>query len=521
MADTLTLSMNARAASPSQKATPLAPATPRPERRPWGPEHVFAGLVAIFGLAFCFGMPPCQVPDEVSHFYRAYQVSEGQLFPVMVGDWGGGEMPAGVVQLTGTFAHLPFHAERQASWDSFTFLWHTPLQSEERIAVQFPGSACYSFVPYVPQALGIAVARWAGLNVLAVFYAGRLANLLLAVMLVYLAIRITPIGKVVLGAVALIPMSVHQLASTSPDSSTIAVAFLLMAVFLRLAVGMEGTARPGIIVALFLLMGWLTLCKFPYAAIGLLYLAIPIVRLGNWRRYLVIGGCLFLVTAGLTYASVQLKRYAPDRLTTDAAAGVSIQKQVHFIRAHPDQYALIVASTVAEHGQVWLDQMGTLGWLDTPVNPLAMHVFFTVLVLTALGDRTAGLHPGLRLKAVAWFAALASAGIILTSCYVCGCRHKAPLIVGPQGRYFIPLLPLLLLLLYNQTIQVKVPPRLLLAFTASTGAAVLLIGLVNLLRRYYMLPTRQMALIPVAAAVGILLIAVVTWRRSVKESALA
>src|SRR5262245_30627395 len=81
----------------------------------WGPEHVFAGLVLLFGLVFAFGLPPCQAPDEVSHFYRAYQVSEGRLFPVMVGEWGGGDLPANIVQVASTFAHLAFHGENQAT----------------------------------------------------------------------------------------------------------------------------------------------------------------------------------------------------------------------------------------------------------------------------------------------------------------------------------------------------------------------------------------------------------------------
>jgi uncharacterized membrane protein len=483
-----------------------APAAVRRPRRPWGPEHVFAGLVALFGLAFAFGLPPCQAPDEVSHFFRAYQVSEGRLFPAMVGEWGGGELPAGVVEVASTFAHLAFHGDLQATRDNFARVWEAPLDPGERTAVPFPGGAFYTFVPYVPQALGIALGRAAGLNGLGVFYAGRLANMALAVLLVYLAVRVIPIFKVVLGTVALIPMSIHQLASLSPDSSTIAVAFLLTAVLFRLALGArEAVAGRGVVAVLFALAGWLTLCKFPYAALGLLYLAVPSARLGGRRRYLLTGVALFLVVGALAAAGTQMKRFAPDRLTTDAAAGVSMERQLRFIRSQPLRYAHVVAATVAEHGQVWLDQMGTLGWLDTPVNPLAMHAFFTILVLTALGDRTAGINLGFRLKGAALLAAVAGAGIILTSCYVCGCRYKAPLIVGPQGRYFIPLLPSLLLLLYNQTVQVKAAPRVLLALAAGGGSAVLLVAVVNFVRRYYF-PTRLHTLFaPAALAAGLLL----------------
>ncbi|HXG13431.1 MAG TPA: DUF2142 domain-containing protein [Gemmataceae bacterium] len=488
------------------------PSTPSPRRR-WGPEHLFGGLVIGFGLLFAFGMPPCQVPDEVSHFHRAYQVSEGRLFPIMVGEWGGGDLPVSILKVSSTFAHLPFHGENRATRENFAVLLATPLNPDERDTTTFPGSAFYTFVPYLPQALGIATARAAGFGPLGIFYAGRLANLALAGVLVFLAIRLMPVFKAVLGTVALIPMTVHQLASMSPDASTIAVALLLAALLLRLALG-QGGADRGTIVALWGLAGWLALCKFPYAGVGLLYLAVPAGRLGGWRRYLLVGVVLLLVTAGAVGAGVAMKRFTPGRITPDGV-GASMEGQLAFIRAHPIRYAKICAATVAEFGQVWLDQMGTLGWLDTPVNPLAMHGFFTILVLVALGDRTPGLEPGWRVKGAALLAAVVCGGMILTSCYVCGCRVKAPLIVGPQGRYFIPLLPLLLLLLSNRVLRVQAHPRVILALAGGGGAGVLLVAVSGLVRRYYYHPRFQsgVAAVALAVAAAVLLMSVALARR--------
>ena len=43
------------------------------------PANAFLVIAAVVGLAFCVITPPFQVPDEVVHFYRAYQISEGHL----------------------------------------------------------------------------------------------------------------------------------------------------------------------------------------------------------------------------------------------------------------------------------------------------------------------------------------------------------------------------------------------------------------------------------------------------------
>src|SRR5262249_11503532 len=144
----------------------------------------------------------------------------------------GGELPVSILRVPSAFGHLPFHAENRATRENFTSLLATPLDPNERSTTAFPGSAYYTFVPYLPQGVGIALARPAGFGPLGVFYAGRLANLLLAGLFVFAAVRTIPVFKVVLGTVTLLPMTVHQFASLSPDTSTIAVALLLTAVLL-------------------------------------------------------------------------------------------------------------------------------------------------------------------------------------------------------------------------------------------------------------------------------------------------
>lgn len=470
----------------------------------WQPEHVFTLLLAVFGLAFAFGMPPCQVADEISHFHRAYHISEGHLVPEMVGEWGGGLLPASILRVAQTFGRLAFHPENQARWEDFRSLSTLPLNRDERSAVPFH-TAYYTFVPYLPQALGMALTRWLGLGPLGIFYAGRLANLFLALLLVYGAIRITPVFKLVFGSVALLPISVHQFASLSYDGCTIGVSFLLAAVFLRLAVDGKARAGGGVSAVLHALTGWLTLCKFPYVLLILLYLAVPVSRFGGWRRYLLTAAGLVLIASTMTAASMHMKKYAPGRMSS--VEGPSIDLQMRFIRRHPARFAEICSVTVAEHGKLWIDHLACLGWLDTRVNPLAVHLFFLFMVVVVLGDRTEGFHAGARLKMCALASVLLSALWILAALYICGNAVRAPLILGVQGRYFVPLLPLLLLCFSNRTVRVEVHPRLLLALTAGACTSVLLVAVVSFVRRYYFAPPVQLRVMPIALAAALLLFA--------------
>lgn len=488
------------------------PSTPR-ARQGWGPEHVFAGLLGLFGLLFVFGMPPCQTPDEPAHFFRAYQISEGRFLPYMVGNWGGGAVPASAVRIMETFSHLAFHAERQTCLAEFAGLWHAPLDPGQRRSVPFVGSVQYSFVPYLPQALGVAVSRWTGCGPLGVFYGGRLANLACTVLCVFWAIRLTPVFKLVFGMIALVPITVHQFASYNPDASSFGAAFLLVAFFLRLAFAMRGVARRRAVAMLFGLAIWLTLCKFPYAALALLYGGVPAQRLGSRRRYLVLGAVLAALLLGTAAAETQLRKFAPGSLATPES-GASIKLQFRNIRRHPLRYVRTLSASVAEHGRIYLDHLGTLGWLDTPVNPLAMQFLLGLGVVVALGDRAEGVWPTARFKIFGLLAALLCAAVIMTCIYLCGAVPGALLIIGPQGRYFVPLLVLLLLPLYSRTVRVQAPRRLLLTWAAGGSAAVLLVAVASFGRRYYLPPVTQFWTAPVSlAGAGLLFAAVTGWAR--------
>jgi uncharacterized membrane protein len=482
---------------------------PRDCRLAWQLEHTFALLLLLFGLCYGAVMPPCQVADESDHFVHAYHVSEGNPCPVMVGTWGGGSFPESILRLTHDFVYLPFHPERQTRSTSFRNLLTADLDPDLRKTVPYI-SSCYSLVPYLPQAVGMAGARVAGLRPLYIFYAGRLANLLVAVVAVFLAIRVTPVFKLVFGTVALLPITVQQFASNSPDGSTFAAAFLLTALVLRVALNPNPEERDPAVHALFPVLAWLTLCKFPYGALALFFLAVPAARLGGWRRYLLIGAGLALMTLTLALCMIQLKHYVPDCIMPDPEVHASIRKQMRFIQSHPAHYVSVCAATVSSQGKIWIEQLGTLGWLDTPVNPLAFEAFLLLLVLVAICDRRQEVAVTGRIHALALATAGTCTLMIFTANYACGDPLHAPVIHGISGRYFVPFLPLLLLPFYNRTVRVEVPRPLLVNLCVSGCAAIQIVAVVALIRRYYFPLDYEIRFMPIAMLAGAALIVLVT-----------
>ena len=98
-------------------------------------------------------------------------------------------------------------------------------------AVSFSAIITYSPISYLASAFAITIGKILNFSPIILMYIGRLANLLVWLLFIYLAIRITPVHKWVLLILSLMPMTIFQGASLSADSFTMALSFLVIAIY--------------------------------------------------------------------------------------------------------------------------------------------------------------------------------------------------------------------------------------------------------------------------------------------------
>ncbi len=208
------------------------------------PCRVFLLLGLLSGLLLVLLTPPFQAPDEYSHFYRAYHISEGHLTARLFDHRVGAELPKSLKKLL-MFNHLPFNTEARADAQLFRQALEIPLLKDDRTFVDFNNTALMSPLPYLPEATVIAIGRLAHTRPILLVYAGRLANLLTWVLLVFLAIRAAPAGKWLIAVLALMPMSIFLAASLSYDACTIGLAYLTTAFLLRIMLAPRGEGAGG------------------------------------------------------------------------------------------------------------------------------------------------------------------------------------------------------------------------------------------------------------------------------------
>jgi uncharacterized membrane protein len=488
-----------------QRANAVATAEPGSRQTAW----TVALLVALCGLVSALLLPPLRAPDETVHFWRAYDLAQGNLqASERLGEWGATHLPISLVRFDRRCNRLNRVEERVSAKDVPSEL-RLPLDVDCRQTVSLMMANMYTFVPYIPQAAGIFVARAWGAGPLLLCYAGRLSNLAFAVILAYWAIRVMPFFRLVVGAIILLPITVHQFASLSADASAMGTALLLTALLLRIALDPAFVVRPWIVALLCGLALWLTLCKVPYATILLLYLGIPARRFGGARNYLALGGALvLLVLAGNAYCCFLGNTFvARDHILP----GVSVDNQVAFMRANPLHFVSVCGATIARDYWHWLEMLGVLGCLDAPLHYRVLWAYLYVVAALALAEPSPGIVLPFRFRLLGPLAFFLCIGLVLAALYVLWTGVGEPIVQGFQGRYLVPVLPLCLLVAYSHRCRLPVALWLLRTCWLAAAIAVQVGSAMALLNRYYGYVGPRLALfIPFSTAGLIVLVGV--WR---------
>lgn len=419
---------------------------------------IFALIALPLALALMAMTPPFQVADEPFHFFRAYTLSEGDFLPARIGGVGGGHLPSSILEISRITDPLLGHPERAADWGAVRGAFARPLEPDSRVDAGFPGSAAYFPLVYLPQAAGIAVGRLLGFGPLALLYWGRLFNALASIALLYFALRVTPVLRRSLALVALLPMVSFLRASVAADSVTLGFATLFVAVILRFALepgprlswkSIAGLAAAGLAVAL---------TKQTYGILGLMLFMIPGERLGGRLRGFIICSGILMVMA---IATGSWSAYASTLFVARSIPGVSVSDQLHFFRTEP----IRALSVLIRH--LWTQRVdhlwngfGGLGWLDAHIPKWTVWTLLMTLSGAAVFE-AAPLPISVRHKVLALATAAAGALAIVGVLYLVWTPARSMIVEGVQGRYFLPLIPLLLVVAYTPRLgRLKAAPMI-------------------------------------------------------------
>ena len=396
---------------------------------------------AIFGGSMVFVTPPFDVPEELQHFLRSYQCSQGTIWATPNGQMSGGDMPVSLHRVCGLSIGAPRNEnELQVSVHNIKEGLAVPLDPQEHDFAAFPVTSRYSPVCYLPSATAIGIGRGACLTALRELYIGRAGTLIGYLLLVIAAIWLTPVQKWTMALVALMPMSIFLAASLSADALSIAVSLLAIATILRAALQRGIAGRRGLC-GLGAVLAALALVKPGYVLISFLFLAVPAERFSSraacWRvRALMIGMPLALSAAWLL--SIR-------DLNVPLRPCINMHAQAQWMFDHPGEYLKLLVGGLTRF-DVYGRAIATLGWGTIFLRIPVYWIYWAALLATALldGGRQPRQFPlSLRLGSATVHLLVMSA--IATLTYLTWDSIGAGEIEGVQPRYVVPVLPLLLL----------------------------------------------------------------------------
>lgn len=448
--------------------------------------YLLAGT--ILGIFYLLVLPPLSAPDEISHYMGAYQLSSrilGQTSNAVTGHvlvrpqdiwledvedcWEYEKSEDGYVQpVAETTADSGFLGETLMEETYKTIREQGilgrkyPLTAEDQeeptqslILSPYP-PVLTTPVAYIPQALGISLARLFHMNTIMVVYLGRLFNLLFFVGMTFLAMKRLPFGKEVLFGVALLPMTLHLSASFSYDVMILGCMFYLTAVCLDLAYEKEKVHIKDVAV-LAALMAAAGPCKLIYGVLMGLCLLIPVRKFGGWKPWWAAAACVFAAW-GLSMMLINGQTIVSYATETESVvpwaeeAGYSLTLLLH----RPLQAVRMFYQALLWQADYYhMTMIGAyLGNLDTVLDvPYLVVVMFTA-GLFCLAVKKPGERQVMSVGNRVWVAVLCGlcAFAAMASMLIAWTPLSSQVINGVQGRYFLPFLPVLLMAFKNDLI---------------------------------------------------------------------
>lgn len=420
----------------------------------------FLALVMPLGLVLAMVTPPGQVADEVGHLERATALSEGHAV-----SWRGFAVwPDGVTRLSAGARGDPATAlstlgpppnPRKLSADDVARVHGEAWRNKDEF-LQLGPLAVYLPLFYLPSAAGIGTARLLGMSPYHAVFAGRLAALLAYGAAGLAALLLARRGQALLFCTLAVPMAISLGASLNQDGLLIAVSALAAALASR---GPED--RPARLGAAALICAVATV-KLPYLVLAAMLL-LPLGD-GGWRALARRAGLVALIALpALAWTAYAMQAIAIPMVWGPYEAGplwpgppgtvfdsTDPAAQLRVLAADPARLLTLPFRTIA--GDTWLARqaVGVLGWLAIPM-PRWLYLLWGAAIGCAAGADGLGRAPRGRLgwrladAGLLLLAALAGVVLIYLSQYLVWTRVGAARIDGPQGRYLLPLVPMLAL----------------------------------------------------------------------------
>lgn len=387
-------------------------------------ENVFLAIMPVFCILLMLAMPMSKGHDETIHGLRIYEYAEGKF----ISNGQKAYLEEGVIKALDNkdCYNDIFNKDNNYNTNTKTIEWGYRIAS-------------YSPINYMPQVIGIFLSRIITTNSMLHLYVARLFNIVCCAIMLYYAIKLIPFGKNLLLILSLIPISIEGFSTLSADGMLVAVSFLWISYILNLCFKEGKTVKKKDIFILSILAIIIALSKTIYITLLPLLLIIPKEKWKSLKIKIIICGLIFLISAildiGWYFIGIQngSSPVGTGGLTSIVSNPIFyIEKVIYTIITRFDKYVGELFGSAIE-------------WNEN----IKIHVFpYILLILTAITIVKGKEKIDFKIwqKILISLIIISCVVLIFTSMYLGWSSTRINYIEGIQGRYFMPILPLIFLL---------------------------------------------------------------------------
>ncbi len=391
-------------------------------------ENVFLAVAIIFCVLVYIAMPISKAHDEDIHGYRIFEYTTGKL----INNGKSVTLSEGIIEALHNkqFYHNIFLHDN-------TYSTQAP-----KVTYEYRMSA-YSPISYFPHILGVCTSSIFTDNALIQAYVARLFNMIVCITMLYFSIKIIPYGKNMLFLISLIPIAIEGYISLSVDGIAISSSILFISYILKLREDKKAIIEYKQIIILTILSIVVAISKVVYLPIVLLIFILPKEKFKNNKKWIPLLS-IFAISAII---DILWYYFGMEREIGEASNNTTLQS----IIMQPIPYIKKVLYTIIYRFNIYFNEVfgGKLEYNENVTIPIFPYLIALGAILISRNKGKKGYNFSNFEKIVLSFIIISTVRLIFTAMYTGWSPENSPYIIGVQGRYFLPVLPLIILLFSN------------------------------------------------------------------------
>lgn len=432
------------------------------------PEHkLFLIFATILGVFFLFLSPLFTGSDEHNHYYRIYEVTEGKFISEIhkkeEKNVIGSKMPSSLYLTFSDGQKEYVDRNKTIRYYDEKKMIKQKLNSNNKeyygsvYVKEYNNTALYSPIQYTPEIIGFMIGKILNLGPFFIGYLGRIFNLLFYIGICTYFIKKIPKYKKTALVILLSPTALYSATTLTADGFTIALVFgFISMIMYNLKTEKVLSIKEKILY--FILVILIASCKIVYLPMILLLLLLPNKCFkSNKDKYIFMIICMIVsCIVGLLWIKITNRYFEIYYVNT------AIQKEN--ILKHPIWYIGVLLRTYMTQFTGLL--FNIFGGGDLYHGQLKVYSIISILYIILFSKTYISEKETKNSKKISLFQQLLLVFIILgiitlisTAIYVqCTAntiRIDNPTIGGLQGRYFLPLVIILLLFNKSKIISIK------------------------------------------------------------------